>query len=357
MKLSSALIFFLLPFLVLSCENPSSNDDENTPPSVPPEWSEVDLGSVYPRDLFPHPGKPGVVFLGGYNLDATDLYVFLRSSDWGQSWDTLITGRQVLAVAFCPSDPDLMFANAVLYDEVSSPAWLLVSQDGGDTWAKRGESQVDRSSVLWIDPADINHLWNGWGSQEEMYGFAESCDGGLTWTDVLPEMFSAEVASAPYRVSALYFKADDPAVIYAGCVNKQGYGQALRTEDDFSSITVIRESEEPLGFGFTLNEDDSNRMTVTERNRISYSEDGGSTWTVFNHPDDEAVSFDGKSAWIGDSVYVSMDAVVWALNVNDGIWNLNRDFSDQMMIAFLEAVADESLYLFYVSKNSLFIYR
>ncbi len=361
MKSTVAFLFVLLSLIWFSCDNPSSSDKQN--PFTPPEWTTIDLGSVTPVRLFPHPTAGDVLFLEGHNGERN---LFLKSVDCGLIWDTLFTdieSTDVLSVAFFGPGPDKMFVLGNYQEEEGGyfRSRLFASEDGGLTWGLRGENDLATPSSIWVDPLDIDHLWLSWGSMSVICGFAESHDGGLTWTDVRTDFF----ADQSRRVWEMAFEADDLSIMYVNAGDVDGHGALLRTEDNFESWTVLRERE-GAAFYFELDPRKSDQMLIVEKsgssgdNDVIYlSDDGGVAWREVADPVDnqeDKVEIDGV-AWIGDSVYVSVDEVVWVLAVNSEMWVFNRDFSSNMSQAGLRSGADNSLYLYGLEYNGIHVYH
>jgi len=98
---------------------------------------------------------------------------FFRSTDQGGSWEKrssyMTTSGQYYNEIFV--DPKI---ETRVY---SMDTWMQVTEDGGKTFRKVGEKfkHVD-NHVLWIDPADTDHLISGCDG-----GLYESWDRGATW--------------------------------------------------------------------------------------------------------------------------------------------------------------------------------
>jgi photosystem II stability/assembly factor-like uncharacterized protein len=95
------------------------------------------------------------------------------SIDAGENWekrnDYVSTSPQYYQELVCdPLDPDRVY---------SMDTYMMVTQDGGRTWARAGErhKHVD-NHALWIDPDDTRHLLAGCDG-----GLYESWDRAATW--------------------------------------------------------------------------------------------------------------------------------------------------------------------------------
>jgi photosystem II stability/assembly factor-like uncharacterized protein len=98
---------------------------------------------------------------------------FFRSTDQGGSWT-----KQSSYVAGGPQYYQELFVDPKIESRVySMDTWMQVTEDAGKTFHKVGEvfKHVD-NHVLWIDPADTDHLLSGCDG-----GLYESWDRGATW--------------------------------------------------------------------------------------------------------------------------------------------------------------------------------
>ena len=128
---------------------------------------EVDKGRIA---LGISPANPDIIYA---MIEAADKKggVF-RSTNRGASWDKMsdnTTAGNYYQELFCdPKDPDKLF-----YVDL----WVMVSKDGGKTFAKIGEKykHVDNHAV-WIDEKDTKHLLVGCDG-----GIYETYDFGVNW--------------------------------------------------------------------------------------------------------------------------------------------------------------------------------
>ena len=142
---------------------------------------------------------------------------FFRSTNGGAKWEKRSSYRssspqyyQELVVD--PKDADRIY---------SMDTWLHVSEDGGTTFKKVGETwkHVD-NHALWIDPSNTSHLVNGCDG-----GVYESWDRGATW------IFKANLPIAQF-----YKLAIDNALpfynVYGGTQDNNTVGGPSRTATD-----------------------------------------------------------------------------------------------------------------------------
>ena len=122
--------------------------------------------------------------------------ILYRTDDAGASWRQVSEGsvggraNYYGQVIVDPNDADRVFV-------LSSGADL--SEDGGRTW-RRAFRYAGDNHVLWIDPADSNHMMLGYD-----YGFATTNDAGANWVhaDELPlaQLYAIGVdTDYPYNV-------------------------------------------------------------------------------------------------------------------------------------------------------------
>ncbi|MGW3808493.1 S8 family serine peptidase [Micromonospora sp. NPDC005113] len=138
------------------------------------------------------PADPQVMWkvLQGIN----DIFGIYRSGDAGATWDKVGEAQEVpYALLVHPADPDSVY---IAYASLTG-AGVVVSEDGGRSWAKRDAQRVFQA--LAGDPTDPKRLLAG-----SLDGVFESTDAGQTWR---------QLSSHP--VTALEFDPADPAHVVA----------------------------------------------------------------------------------------------------------------------------------------------
>jgi photosystem II stability/assembly factor-like uncharacterized protein len=96
-----------------------------------------------------------------------------RSSDRGATWEKRSDYFAGAAMAYArivvdPKNPDRVY---------SMDVWIQVSEDGGKSWHKLGETNKHPDNhAMWIDPTETNHLLVGCDG-----GVYETVDRGATW--------------------------------------------------------------------------------------------------------------------------------------------------------------------------------
>jgi photosystem II stability/assembly factor-like uncharacterized protein len=98
---------------------------------------------------------------------------FFRSTDGGGKWERMSEYNSTAAMYY----QEIVADPKVVGRVYSMDTYLMVTEDGGKTFARAGEKSkhVD-NHALWIDPADTDHLIAGCDG-----GLYESWDRGATW--------------------------------------------------------------------------------------------------------------------------------------------------------------------------------
>ncbi len=97
-----------------------------------------------------------------------------RSSDGGRTWQAVLTGRAVRALAQAPSKPDILVAGAL--------DGVYRSRDAGSTWTRispASSEELRNFDSLAIDPRSSANAYAGTD-----LGVFRSTDRGATWTAI-----------------------------------------------------------------------------------------------------------------------------------------------------------------------------
>ncbi|MFN0158552.1 MAG: WD40/YVTN/BNR-like repeat-containing protein, partial [Bacteroidota bacterium] len=138
-------------------------------------WNLVFVGGGYPvRAIHVDPGDPNMVYVG---VGVRSLY---RSSNLGQSWDTLyvpIAGYAITSVAIAPSN------NNIIYLGYNNK--IVKSTDRGITWTPLSLGfSFDIAVRLVVDPRNANIVYAGVFTEGSLPGgMYKSTDGGMTWVE------------------------------------------------------------------------------------------------------------------------------------------------------------------------------
>ena len=139
-----------------------------------------------------HPSQTGTVFASIQNPPS-----FFRSTDFGKSWTQLTIAGPINAIATAPNDTIV----AATYSS------LLISTDGGDTWAAGANQGAQNNQGLAIAPGNPLTLY-----LVNSAGLQRSTDGGRTFNVVLPSAFG-RVAADP-RNPAIVYSTGNAAGVY-----------------------------------------------------------------------------------------------------------------------------------------------
>ncbi|MGD0131311.1 MAG: SBBP repeat-containing protein [Bryobacteraceae bacterium] len=163
-------------------------------------WSAANIGFSGANivAIVAHPTQSGTVFAstGANGLIPNAL---LRSTDFGQTWTQLIVisppnqlEAPVLAILFASNGSIIL----------GTPSGLLISTDGGKTFAAGSNQEVFNTEDLVVSTSNPNTLY-----LVNLLGLQQSSDGGQTFTPLLPSVkFSqfSRVAVDPRNPSTVY---------------------------------------------------------------------------------------------------------------------------------------------------------
>jgi photosystem II stability/assembly factor-like uncharacterized protein len=266
-----------------------------------------------------------------------------KSTDGGETWTRVgLNGTErITKIVVDPTDGNIVYACAPgpLWSD-SSNRGLYKTSDGGRTWSKvlAGANVSTGCSAVAIDPSNHNHLLAGtWDFRRKAYEFrsggngpdqasgsrfAESFDGGRTWSD-LNSADRAGLPKQPWGRLEIEFAPTDPKRVYAFIENVHS---ALYVSDDGAKSWQARDASQgmvwrPFYFGnIVVDPKDENRLfkmgysvIVSEDGGKSFAETGGGShgdWhDVWVNPantkhlvgaDDGGlwISYDGGNRWV-----------------------------------------------------------
>jgi hypothetical protein len=135
-------------------------------------WAFLGRPEAWVYALAAHPREPMTLLA----VTEHGLLVSRRGGEKG-SWEPLMPGSPVTAVAYHPSDPHRVLAFAV-------GDGLMESRDGGRSWERLGLALGPREVVLYIAPDPSSRRLFVATSAASVY---MSADGGRTWKAMLKE--------------------------------------------------------------------------------------------------------------------------------------------------------------------------
>jgi hypothetical protein len=134
-------------------------------------------GAGRASSLAPHPTNPSIVLAGSASGGVW------KTVDGGETWYPTTDGLSDLAVgavAFAPSDPDIVYLGSGEGDTFEIPGiGLLRSEDGGETWilpATEDDVMAEFFFDLAVHPTDADRVVAGTNR-----GIISTDDGGATW--------------------------------------------------------------------------------------------------------------------------------------------------------------------------------
>jgi photosystem II stability/assembly factor-like uncharacterized protein len=288
-------------------------------------WHSPDAGKSWVRHRSPfplnsriqalavHPTEPQTIFAAG----DTGLFV---SHNAGAQWERVATQEVVPTIwslAVDPIDSNILFAG-------TRPASIYRSRDGGQRWEKLAVDIAKECSIgtpfvtsVMVDPSDHRVVWAG----VEIDGVFRSQDGGDTWTHVEAGLYDPDIhamaiaATTPTRVFAstarelfvsedrgekwqplgvktkwplpyargIAVKADDPAVLYAGCgeTTTGEKGHVLRSTDagqTWESLKLPVDANSTI-WGLATHPADPDRILAFSLfGEVYVSDDAGESW-------------------------------------------------------------------------------
>lgn len=220
---------------------------------------------------------------------------FLRSSDDGQTFESLDKGMTISHLKYIvldPKDPAIIYAGA--------PGELMKSTDGGlhwgavFSWHKDPEQPAYIANVLAIDPQTTSTMYTGIYSQafDEDAPFAnvyKSTDTGQTWKGM-------GISNRYMNVRALVIDPSNTAVLYAGVRMDLGNSPipkvagVFKSTDGGTSWTAMSNGLENIDVNaLALDPVNPNTIYAGTRSGLYKSVNGGNSWN-FAGPSAQVIS-------------------------------------------------------------------
>lgn len=187
------------------------------------------IGRVTQLDIHPTNGNVLVAATSGGGVWRTD--------DAGLHWRPLMESERTLtmgAVAFAPSDPQVIYAASGEDADVYQPAWPGVgvyrSLDGGSKWESAAAVSSTRFSAIVVHPTRSNVIYVA-GNR----GLHKSLDGGVTWVTNpgLGSLFDGQVTD-------VVLAHDEPNRIYIGVKNNGVFRSTTGGETSGATPAFVR---------------------------------------------------------------------------------------------------------------------
>lgn len=208
--------------------------------------------------------------------------MIFKSTNCGQTWDTLLVGGDYEEIEIDPSDPEVVYA-------MHSPRGdVIKSTDGGQTWTVMTEGirfAGPAAQELEIDPRRPRILYmaqSGFGSGT----LFKSLNGGASWTNL-------DGAGTIFRgdMTGLALDPDDPSIIYVGMAS----GYVLKSADAGRTWNKVKLGNGSFFVNDLLVHPDSSEVVYAAGERDGFvvigelneppmwrSRDGGATWAAFD---------------------------------------------------------------------------
>jgi len=258
--------------------------------------------------VVPHPTEPHTVLAGAAGGGVW------KSTDSGLTWrsltDGLISDLSVGAVAYAPSDPDVLYLGTgeggYAIDFIPGIG-LVRSEDGGETWILPDYTVAPMFFALSVDPRDADTLLAATN-----IGLLSSVDGGVNWSVPL-------APSAIRGVTEVIRSATNPDLVYAAvwCEGacRPGSARVMRSTDSGATWVAAATGLPPTSAGdYSLNR---NALTVspaddrvlyvgltvpgtgdTPASRVYRSTDGGDSWSEVTRPS----AYLGSQGWYDNAI-------------------------------------------------------
>jgi photosystem II stability/assembly factor-like uncharacterized protein len=209
----AALVFAVACISVFSCKDHSTEPSlrECDPVLEAPinQWQFLGFDDESITAIEIDPRNPQTIYAGTQlDFSAGRQGKLFKSTDCGQTWDTLLVGGSYRAILVDPINHNVIYA---------LPHAIVKSTDAGRSWRQitngmRIDSETRVQSLV-IDPMNPSILYAGTGG---VYGGSlyKSADGGASWQNLYQ---SAEITPGLRDgVVSLAIDPKNPAIIYAG---------------------------------------------------------------------------------------------------------------------------------------------
>ncbi len=300
------MIFFLIPFSCFSV------------------WLPVGIGgggAQYAPSISPL--NPNLRFVG------SDMSGWYRSADGGNNWCMLdfyqisanvdygFNQGFMCAMAYNPSDPNIIYGYGAQQDSQNNPPQLLVSNDAGVTWSVLNAAPAwgaSRVTVIYLDRANANLMLVGTEA-----GVYTSTDAGAS--------FSGPGGSGGY-IHGLMIDQSSPAgnrVCYAGSWDNGIY----RSADNGATWAVFNTglpSTNSLSFCGASTAAGSRLFDIDGNNYYIYTSTNGGAWTLSSNADSFSMLACADSDTSSAYSTIGSDRSIWKTANGGTSWN--RVFTD-----------------------------
>ncbi len=234
------------------------------------EWEFLGLAGERVTSLAFHPTDTNVIYAGtAFDFSYGVLGKLFKTTNGGQTWDTLIVGGNYRALAVDQTNPNVIYA---------LPHGVLKSADGGRTWRDISQGiRLDWETFAYsiaIDPAQSNVIYVG---TVGFFGGSlyKSTNGGESWADLARNY--GDLTDGVTSIAIDFIK---PSFVYAGTTQR---GRLYKTTDGGTTweITGLGETSKEIADILAL----PGGMLVTGMRpwgEVWKSGNEGTTWFLFN---------------------------------------------------------------------------
>lgn len=241
-------------------------------------------------------GKVGAVAVDPKNkctVYATRANEIFKTDTCGRDWNKIFfdprTDKAFTQIVVDWFNPTILYAG-------TSEGDIFKSTNSGATWQASKRIEGTRISHIIMDPRDSRLIYVG--TQGD--GIWKSLDGGVTWLQI-KKQFGDEFRDAR-RVTQIVLDPKVSNVLYV--VSKYGI---IRSDDQGETWKGLNLTSPPGTTNITamaIDPNDNKKMVYTDAKALTYSSDGGVTWTTKKLPGTRAGSallIDPKN---GNTVYL-----------------------------------------------------
>ena len=193
-------------------------------------WTEVGEGSLpeYARasDMAINPTNPDILYLAVPDgiRDATQIGIW-RSTDAGDSWSLILTGRMT-DIVINPQNPDVLYtvSSKIFGSSTADRYGVFKTDDGGDNWTKLDigvtDSLIGRTAIG-ICATQPDNVYLGVSEvtgdgRTPLLGVFKTADAGANWTKL--EVPFDYMISQGWFDNIIGVHPTDPDIVYAGGV-------------------------------------------------------------------------------------------------------------------------------------------
>ena len=241
-------IFIFLMTLFLGCNQYDA--DVQVPPedaiacsnAVTGEWVSLGLESEEVTSIAVHPTQSGIIYAGtGFDFSGGVIGKLMKTTNCGQTWDTLLVGRTFAEVLFKPDHPSTIFA-------MNTRLWK--SSDNGQTW-DTSDDGIGLGGTLSVSTMAIRP-----DNPEEMYvgtvsnfggGLYKSINGGKSWRMVKNKGLDQPSLNASITAIAINPLRTDQIL-----VGIAGFEGLVHSSDDGSTWSTTNLPDFGRGVMFTM---------------------------------------------------------------------------------------------------------